>query len=363
MERVGFLSPHPYATPSPPPPTHTRTWSRCCGVLALLPFVWCCAHASGSQLFPHEERGILAMACLVACQLRFRAEDHTILASSGVLDAVSQVLTASHVHKQLALAAQELNAGGVPAAEIESIIRVAREQALFSPWSLASVARVRAVGVVRAVMASCLELAPALMEVSPVGEQAIAQVIGVIKAALDRGGSPKSDGSLAPAGAHEDTSVEAAAASGAGASASASAGESAGAAAGGEGPAAAAAATPAAASANVEAVVIPKTMVVPLSVAGIGSAGSGKYSTGPVAPHVDLCKSGWSVGWRMYWPREDQWQAVAPGSVLAEGTQGSGKAALKEGGLLWLKGVQALDGQSTISNAFDCVGARTLPGR
>jgi hypothetical protein len=61
-----------------------------------------------------------------------------------------------------------------------------------------------------------------------------------------------------------------------------------------------------------------------------------------------------------YWPREDQWHALAPGSVICDSPSG-GSASLRDGGLLWMKGQQPKE--SGISNAFECLGARTLPGR
>jgi hypothetical protein len=60
-----------------------------------------------------------------------------------------------------------------------------------------------------------------------------------------------------------------------------------------------------------------------------------------------------------YWPREDQWDALAPGC-----TEGAGGASRRrEGGLLWVKGGVGLDGTGGSSAALDCIGARTLPGR
>jgi hypothetical protein len=67
-----------------------------------------------------------------------------------------------------------------------------------------------------------------------------------------------------------------------------------------------------------------------------------------------------------YWPREDQWDALAPGctqqgggatSVGASGDQGDPR---RMGGLLWVKGSQA---PAASAGVFDCIGARTLPGR
>lgn len=66
---------------------------------------------------------------------RYTAEDHTALAASGILEAVSAVLTASHVKRQLVQARSELlSGGGVSEAEADVIVRAATEKALYSPW-------------------------------------------------------------------------------------------------------------------------------------------------------------------------------------------------------------------------------------
>jgi hypothetical protein len=153
---------------------------------------------------------------------------------------------------------------------------------------LATVARARSVGVVRTVMMSCLELSQGLQDVSPVAEVAVAQVIGVVRAAL----APQTNG---PTGAAPEADTDASPRTPGGP----------------PGPAAASTAsdtpntdgkaapgTPVAPAPG-EAVLIPANGVVALSQTGIGSAGPGKFVTGPVAPHVDLSKAGWSIGWRM----------------------------------------------------------------
>jgi hypothetical protein len=67
--------------------------------------------------------------------VRYTAEDHTALAASGILEAVSAVLTASHVKRQLVQARSELlSGGGVSEAEADVIVRAATEKALYSPW-------------------------------------------------------------------------------------------------------------------------------------------------------------------------------------------------------------------------------------
>lgn len=149
-------------------------------------------------------------------------------------------------------------------------------------------ARARSVGVVRTVMTSCLELAQGLQDVSPVAEVAVAQVIGVVRAAL----APQTD---SPAGTSAEGDADASPRTP-------------------RGPAGPAAAPTVADTPNTdgkpalsspvapgpgEAVLIPANGVVALSQTGIGSAGPGKFVTGPVAPHVDLAKSGWTIGWRM----------------------------------------------------------------
>lgn len=100
-----------------------------------------------------------------------------------------------------------------------------------------------------------------------------------------------------------------------------------------------------------EVSLVPPGASVALCVMGLGGSGAGRYVSGPVAPHVDLHRSGFTIGWRMYWPREGQHSGLASGCV-------------QEGGLLFVKGVPGVDDDSRQSaGPFMVIGARTLPGR
>jgi hypothetical protein len=60
------------------------------------------------QASAESQRGDLVVAGLAACSLKYSGVDHALLASSGLLDAVSAILTASHVIRQLEVCVQRL---------------------------------------------------------------------------------------------------------------------------------------------------------------------------------------------------------------------------------------------------------------
>ncbi len=87
------------------------------------------------------------------------------------------------------------------------------------------------------------------------------------------------------------------------------------------------------------------------------------FTQGLVAPHVDLLRAGFSVGWRMYWPREEQAMALAPACVLTSSKAGASPGvSVREVGVLWAKGPAGSAGP-TASAPFGYIGAKTLSGR
>lgn len=266
------------------------------------------------KLTPEQDRRELVLALLRACQLHYRPADHTALWESGIVTSLGDILLNRHVEAMLSQVSSQLDGVGVTGDAAGVVLKLARERAMFDKTSISYYAHDRAMSLLRVIVVTCLGLPDDAVADSPLLGPVAEQLVAVISRVLQRTGvTPSSEDIVKETPAVQEPIIEV--------------------------PGEATADDTADEPADVKEVsLLSSSTFLPLSVSGSDGLISANTISGYTAPNVNLSKSGFSVGWRMYWPREDQQSSLASGSVV-EGNAETGPT-LTESGVIFTKGWQ-----------------------